>query len=864
MKKNILFSMCASLLLLASCDYNEDNFPGFDELTKPTDVQNVEVSLADGDYKKIATLNANRELALSKDPEGQTFLTALDAVSKNKYFTEDAPAVMYLPAYIDSIQPYLSDGSKVTVAYKNAENLPEYLSDFGSVSAYTLSSDDYKAVWGENISATFLSPSSVGKIPAVLAEAVKEPADGAMRMVNYAYSETEPSTGGSTGGGSEPEPEPEPTYAKISDVLQVSSGSFDVKGEVVAVNAKSFIVKDATGLIRVYRGSLPVCSVGDIVVVSGDVENKQLLTRFRSKATYKIVGRSTTFAYPTPKVMTAADMDAYLTSAEIKYVTYEGVYAASGTNYNITIDGATTAIGSLTDPLMADAGWAGETVVITGYLAGVSGTPYVNTFVTSIVKKGETPATPIGVVSMAPVGAQTVQGVVAATYGRGFMLTDGSGNILVYENTEPSAKVGDVVTVSGTTTIYKNSMQFGNTGLTVTKKDNFKSNLVTPVAIVMDTEKWNTYLENPHAVYATLTGTLKISSGYYSVVLEEMPVTECNLSYIDVKMAEGLVAGDKITVEGFLIGNKVSGDNKYVDMMTASLKKADAPATKAFAMTRAAVTPNTSAIYRYNAASKTWKEYTTTEASVVVLQPADYDKMGSSFLNKPSETLPVYLQQTYPYAQKGKTVAAVYYIKDMAIATTEYIYDGVTWVETAEAMPTTIIFVKNQGVWNEAKIYFLASFADGDDGGFVAHDIELSGATKVWALDTKYGYWKGSGYSGGKKKTESWLVSPEIDLKKSAAPVLKFDVVINYLDGAELKDHIAVFVTTGYDDGDIVADNWKELTVEGWPKGDSWTFSNAMTSISEYKDKTIRIAFRYKSNTEVATTVEIKNFTVQE
>ena len=42
MKKNIVFSMCASLLFLASCDYNKDNFPGYDELAIPKDVQNVE------------------------------------------------------------------------------------------------------------------------------------------------------------------------------------------------------------------------------------------------------------------------------------------------------------------------------------------------------------------------------------------------------------------------------------------------------------------------------------------------------------------------------------------------------------------------------------------------------------------------------------------------------------------------------------------------------------------------------------------------------------------------------------------------------------------------------------------------------
>ena len=91
MKKNIVFSMCASLLFLASCDYNKDNFPGYDELAIPKDVQNVELSLADGDYKKVAGLESNIKLAASKDdPEGINFPAALEAMGSNKYFTETA------------------------------------------------------------------------------------------------------------------------------------------------------------------------------------------------------------------------------------------------------------------------------------------------------------------------------------------------------------------------------------------------------------------------------------------------------------------------------------------------------------------------------------------------------------------------------------------------------------------------------------------------------------------------------------------------------------------------------------------------------------------------------------------------------
>lgn len=645
---------------------------------------NDTITLADADYKTIAGIEANKELALSKDPEGETFKAALEAVAGNKYFTEEAPAVWYLPAYIASKYPYMDDNSKVTVHYKNYENLPEYLKAFNGMKAYDMNSDDYKVVWGDKVSVSYISPSTLNKIPAALKEGVAKPADGEMRMVNYAYSETEPSFGGGEG-------EPEVTYTPISEIVAgESAGEYNVKGEVIATYGRGFLLSDKTASILVYLNAPANYSVGDVVTVTGTTSKYSGLMQFPQTSTLALVERSEEFAYPTAQAMTGAEMDAWTASAAVKYVSITGKLTINKEKgyYNLVVDGATRQ-GSLSYPVagLVDDALDGQNVTAIGYLIGYSGS-FVNMMTTSVVAAGsQSEYTPVGIVALSAAGDYKVKGTVAALYGRGFLLNDGTGSILVYLNKESGYKEGDIVTVSGATTAYAGFMQFGATSQ-VEKVG--ESKFARPAARVLTGADMDAYLEMPYVAYVEYEGTLKIDGNYLNVTIDGAETAVGSISYASSGLVDPALDGKKVVVTGYSIG--VSG-GKFFNTMATSVKDAAVAAKTRAAVTRASVKANASALYRYNASSQSWSKYSTDEADVAVLQPADYDQMGYSYVSKPAETMPIYLKQAYPYAKVDDVVAVAYYAdKDGNLAVTEFKFNGTTWTETTIAAPSTITF----------------------------------------------------------------------------------------------------------------------------------------------------------------------------
>ncbi len=143
-------------------------------------------------------------------------------------------------------------------------------------------------------------------------------------------------------------------------------------------------------------------------------------------------------------------------------------------------------------------------------------------------------------------------------------------------------------------------------------------------------------------------------------------------------------------------------------------------------------------------------------------------------------------------------------------------------------------------------------------GTFTIEDKTLpEGSTYVWKHDTERKYMKASSFIGGAAKaSESWLVSPEVDLTGvKSALVLSFDQILNYLNGKAVADHVALMVKKGADDWAVVA--WPETVGENFGKG--WDQYTTTFDFSAYKGSKIKIAFKYVSTAECAPTWEVLN-----
>lgn len=136
-------------------------------------------------------------------------------------------------------------------------------------------------------------------------------------------------------------------------------------------------------------------------------------------------------------------------------------------------------------------------------------------------------------------------------------------------------------------------------------------------------------------------------------------------------------------------------------------------------------------------------------------------------------------------------------------------------------------------------------------GEWTINDKELSDLSYVWQQNSSFGM-KASAYVKGAKATESWLISPAINLSEVTEASLAISHAVNY--GAP-AGFLSVKASA---DGSI----WSDLILSAWPAGSDWNFIDAEADLTAWTGANVYIAFVYTSTTETAVTWEIASVAV--
>jgi len=151
---------------------------------------------------------------------------------------------------------------------------------------------------------------------------------------------------------------------------------------------------------------------------------------------------------------------------------------------------------------------------------------------------------------------------------------------------------------------------------------------------------------------------------------------------------------------------------------------------------------------------------------------------------------------------------------------------------------------------------------DDDDiysGGWLIQQVT---GTQTWGTSTAGGapepYGSISNWNGtANELTESWYISPSINLSASIAPTLEFNNAYNYSG-----DPLELLISTDYSGtGNPNGSTWTALTAT-WSTG-TWAWVNSgIISLSSYLQSNVHIAFKYTGTISNGSTWEIDDIIV--
>ena len=169
-------------------------------------------------------------------------------------------------------------------------------------------------------------------------------------------------------------------------------------------------------------------------------------------------------------------------------------------------------------------------------------------------------------------GVETLESTVAAKTTKGFVLTDGTSAIYVYDNGASAVEIGDVVKVLATKTTYNGVPELA----TVTSVEKTGTAAVNYPAVKDVTAEAATYAASV-AEFIQFTGVLKVSGNYFNVDIDGADSATKQGSVVNPVDALGAkdYDGKKVTITGYFNGLSGSG-GKYLNVIATKIEEAGA------------------------------------------------------------------------------------------------------------------------------------------------------------------------------------------------------------------------------------------------------------------------------------------------
>ena len=192
-----------------------------------------------------------------------------------------------------------------------------------------------------------------------------------------------------------------------------------------------------------------------------------------------------------------------------------------------------------------------------------------------------------------------LNGLVAGAYKNGFMLTDNTGSILIFEKDKCSAKVGDKVKVTGTKAVYSNLSQIVSSDAQTLEIEVVSSNneVTYPEAKVLDGAAFDNYSAKTNE-YISYTGTVVKNNNYYNIEVAGATARKGSLQYIPDSFGADALVGKQVVVTGYFTG--LAASSAIVNTMVTSLNESSASFLSVSPLSISAKAGDTSASFNVN------------------------------------------------------------------------------------------------------------------------------------------------------------------------------------------------------------------------------------------------------------------------